>query len=136
MLIDARSKVVPELVAYESSTTGPVLTDVVDTQGLVGVAFHVDVAGNGITSITTTLETSDDNAAWSPATFDEVVGDKDGDLSVILTEAGKARISYSGLHQYVRATVTIDASANQAVTVISTGISQFSKEGIPIPGNE
>ena len=137
MLIDGRYQVDPVLAAYVAAgTTGSVNGASVDTQGVVGVAFHLGVTeATGLTSAIMKLQTSPDNSAWTDATFDETVGLVDGDLvTPTLAAAGKAALSYSGVVRYVRAVVTVVAT-DVDYNVISTAVNQFTKENIDIPGN-
>ena len=136
MLIDARFKVVPVLAANEAAHGAAAINAAsVNTVGVVGVAFHMNVTeATTLTSLTMKLQTSVDNSAWVDATFDEVAADADGDLTVVLDDVGTASLSYTGLKQYVRAVAT-QVGTDADVNIISTAIAQFSASPIAIPGN-
>jgi len=138
MLIDARYKVIPtldELEAAAATADSPLEGATVDMRGNVGVAFHMAVTeATGLTSAIMTLETSDDDSTWVAATFDEVVGAADGDLSVTLAAVGTAFLSYAGTHRYVRSTIAIVATDVDINTII-TKVAQFTDSAIAIPGN-
>jgi hypothetical protein len=131
---DARFSKTPVLAANEAAaSTGAVNGVSVDMQSKVGAAFYMTVTeATGLTSATMKLQTSPNDSDWTDATFDETVGDADGDVDIALADVGIAALSYSGIVQYVRAVVTVVAT-DVDYNVISLEDNEFSKDGIVIP---
>jgi hypothetical protein len=131
---DARFSKTPVLAANEAAaSTGTVNGVSVDMQSKVGAAFYMNVTeAVGLTSATMKLQTSPNDSDWTDATFDETVGEADGDVDIALTDVGVAALSYSGIVQYVRSVVTVVAT-DVDYNVINLEDNEFSKDGIVVP---
>ncbi len=152
MIQDTKHVVEVDLAASMLDTTVAISaalgTTTMDTQNTLGSAVHIQFTSDQEGSVATVhLRHSDvdEDTEFVDCTFDEVSGDVDGDLNVVLTGLeDRNEIGYTGLKRYVKALATIvgyDSDGEATSTIMSINMinvkrPQYSESNMAIPGSD